>query len=338
MAFELGHTSTPQGIDTGTSGYTTVVRTTGMPNDLKRTLEKLSAYVEDGSPPMPLCGFREVRTSGRSIHVASIIKPHGKDHSGRPNRIAWHLAFEGHEAGKYKPEAAIRWLLNRINTWDGCNATTPPPDSGINGSCLEDQMQKVFPDDWRAELGRLSMEDDKKAVVLAPEQDLVQAVIEILGAAPEKPSSLPTVCAGTPGTERDQKITIALVSRDTNAERRIFAGAGREILDLVNSEPEALKSIFTNEAIRSTGIEKEQKQHSRSRNENNHAYLFEEMSSKQMKEAPSNVQSEQKDCTKYEDTNGQGRSPKKNIFLLAAITAIALGVLILMIYFSSSDN
>ena len=99
MAVELAHTSVVAGIEPGTSGFTTVVRTSGMSGETRRALEQLSAYKPDGQPPMPIFGHRIMRVAARPIHVTTIIEPSGPDHSGRDNRIAWHLAFEANEVG-----------------------------------------------------------------------------------------------------------------------------------------------------------------------------------------------------------------------------------------------
>ena len=349
MAFELGHTSTSRGLDTGTSGYTTVVRTTGMPNDLRRLLEKMSAYVEDGTPPMPICGIRSARISGRTIHVASLIRPRGEDHSGRANRLAWHLAFSTEEMGTFEPAEAIRWLLRRSDAWDGTNATPHPPEKGFLN--FTDRIQNAsdpdtegpLSDEWRRALADTCTEQATRAIVVPADTDLIKTVIEILDVMPKGAKAHPTICAGTAGTDRDLHSALILVSEDTKAQQRITAGAGRELIDLTTPAPKTYPSEDTNDPA---GLDDQvTKRQTPSKaalqpKKSSHEYLFDEPETKpeqrtRTETTPETAEPMTEDFRLESDGT---RHSRKALLVLCGITLAALVILVFLIFTYASKT
>ena len=103
--FELCYTSLPQGLDPGTSGYTTVGRSKGMARGLADIAAGFNRYEAIDSNPLafksnPVNYSHLVKDiSGRRVHVISRIGACEPDYSGRTNFLAHHVLLAADEVG-----------------------------------------------------------------------------------------------------------------------------------------------------------------------------------------------------------------------------------------------
>ena len=101
---ELIHTSAPTGLLDQRPGYTVVACTEGTPPDLVRTLANGSASrmqrLPAGARAEPHATYRiwPITSSAGPFIVLSRIVPLTADYSGRPSRLAHHVALNGGEA------------------------------------------------------------------------------------------------------------------------------------------------------------------------------------------------------------------------------------------------
>lgn len=241
MPVELGHTSAPSGVDPGSSGFTTVVRTSGMPGETGRTLEQLSGYVLDGTPPMPVFGHRIIRVAARPTHVLSTIKPCGVDHSGRENRMAWHLAVDSTETTSIRFEDAVAWLVDRASSWNGVPRIEPDGPSFFErqtaGATQDADAWTAWECDprWADVLAQAACGEEAIAVIVPPEADLERLVTDIHRAVPTNQRWQATVCCGTTGSERNLRLQVAVVQAGSVAARKLKGGVARRVIELPNA-------------------------------------------------------------------------------------------------------
>jgi GTPase-associated protein 1, N-terminal domain type 2/GTPase-associated protein 1, middle domain len=129
---ELLYTSAAQGLNPGSRGFCTVVRTRGMSAPLAAMLESLSGY----RPAFPLndprasqnpVNYSHVRAAvgGKTLSIVSRVADYGLDYSQRTNKIAHHVVLAPDE----RPEAGPAWLLAQPGfmdaRWDGQPRTLP---------------------------------------------------------------------------------------------------------------------------------------------------------------------------------------------------------------------
>ena len=101
MIYELIHTSWPKGLRSGTSGYTPVAYTEGMPARYITLCESLSGYTHLyplGHPhyhqnPIAYSHYR-FKVDDRPVSVLSRVASAGVDYSGRENKLAHHILVE----------------------------------------------------------------------------------------------------------------------------------------------------------------------------------------------------------------------------------------------------
>ena len=125
--FELVYTSTPTGLITGRSGFTTVALTKGFPPNLIAPVENLSGYKpffapgtehENSNPVNFTC--QPLRLGRTSYLVLSKISYAGLSYTGRSNVIAHHLLFLPEELDDI-PGGAVSVLRAEENfpSWSG---------------------------------------------------------------------------------------------------------------------------------------------------------------------------------------------------------------------------
>ncbi|MDG2095778.1 MAG: hypothetical protein P8J89_10965 [Phycisphaerales bacterium] len=330
MIFELAHTSTPQGLEPGSTGYATVVRTSGMPNHIRRLLEGMSAYRADGTPPMAVCGIRKTRTAGHPITVASLITPYGTDHSGRANRLAWHLAYDEATARQHPPSSVVQWLVDRAEGWNGKNATTSAPElEQINtGETPPHQPDPVLEQAWIDALGNHAIEPHERWVGLPPGTNLVEIVLAILSTIPEECRHEASICSGIDGTARELETRLILVNEESKAHQRLSAGVGRDKVDLSETPPKAvtrpapeLESVRKDESLRNKRTVRETETGSRTRTRHDH--LFEEKASKPSQEQDAEDHALINQTSAHEHPPEEQRSSTRNLLILAAVVALA---------------
>ena len=126
MPFELIYTSAPRGLLPGTSGFSTVKATRGIPLSLREALEALSAYRHDFPPhdarakQNPVCNsLLEMNVGGKRWFVLSRIADAGLDHTHRTNFLAHHLAFTEAECRGIDPLTVMTTPDVFATSWDG---------------------------------------------------------------------------------------------------------------------------------------------------------------------------------------------------------------------------
>ena len=135
MIYELQYTSAPRGLLPGSSGYSTVKATAGLPPPLRTVLESLSVYRRVFPPghsqaalsPVAWSHTR-VNVAGRAWHVLSRTCDAGFDHTHRSNYFTHHIAISADSL----PSGGPAWLLSQsgllATVWDG---TVGEPASAV---------------------------------------------------------------------------------------------------------------------------------------------------------------------------------------------------------------
>ena len=99
--YELVYTSAKRGLKPGSSGFTTVIRTKGIPRQLQSFLESISTYRElaQGAAASSPENFMLLRQSIGKDHytIISRLAYCGKDYTNRNNKIAHQFAFSDSE-------------------------------------------------------------------------------------------------------------------------------------------------------------------------------------------------------------------------------------------------
>ncbi len=135
MIYELQYTSAPRGLLPGSSGYSTVKATAGLPPPLRTVLESLSVYRRVFPPGHSQAGLSpvawshtRVNVAGRAWHVLSRTCDAGFDHTHRSNYFTHHIAISADSL----PQGGPAWLLSQsgllATAWDG---TVGEPASAV---------------------------------------------------------------------------------------------------------------------------------------------------------------------------------------------------------------
>ncbi|HWB60950.1 MAG TPA: hypothetical protein VG733_15755 [Chthoniobacteraceae bacterium] len=95
MAWQLIHTSAPQLLEAGRSGFGTVARHRSIPDALVTGIESISCFNPGGRI---VYAHRLMNAGGTRYHVLSRIRDAGADSAGGPNHIAHHLIITAKEA------------------------------------------------------------------------------------------------------------------------------------------------------------------------------------------------------------------------------------------------
>jgi hypothetical protein len=193
MAQELIYTSAPEGLRPGSRGFCTVACTTGMSDQLIRSLEALSGYRHiDGmrkeDAPVVFSLLR-VSVRGRDFRVLSRVADAGMDYTQRTNKIAHHLVLDQPEWERRDPA----WLLARedllLTAWEGAprelDARTLPHGKSQVGKC--EAWEALTKDaGWGGVLAETALDSSfRQAVVIyKPEMRVLPLVIESLKLLP----------------------------------------------------------------------------------------------------------------------------------------------------------
>ena len=126
MSHEIYYTSAPEGVKRGSSGFSTVGVSDGIPKALWDRLESLSAYRHQFGPgevgQNPVSSAHWVLSvAGTNYHVLSRVCDSGVDHTQRTNAFAHHLVVERAELAAAAGGPA--WMLMQAGvmaeSWDG---------------------------------------------------------------------------------------------------------------------------------------------------------------------------------------------------------------------------
>ena len=125
---ELVYTSTPRGIEKGSSGFCTVACSRSIARPLKSTLESISAYKEiypahhEKAYANPVnYSYLKLKTSSGSHCIFSRIAFAGVDYTGRSNKIAHHICLDANDVNTYSslsPATIISKKNTFFSSWD----------------------------------------------------------------------------------------------------------------------------------------------------------------------------------------------------------------------------
>ncbi len=264
MSHEIYYTSAPEGLKRGSSGFSTVGATEGIPKALWDRLEALSAYRHhfgvaaaeggggSGQNPVSYAHWL-LSVTGTTYHVLSRVCDSGVDHTQRSNAFAHHLVLDASERAAGGPA----WMLERggvmENAWNGkVEAITrtvglPQGDAPL-GICRE--WAAVTGDaGWGGVLADLFVKSPGKPVCIlfSPGQDVLPLIAETIALLPAAArwnvtfntyfTSMPTsaTClwrcclAGTPAAQIGLRYAAGGTVIDLTDRARLGAADGRPL-------------------------------------------------------------------------------------------------------------
>lgn len=127
MAFQLIFTSSPVSLTTGRTGFSTVARTSGMPEKLAAAVERCSVYE---IPSGAVYSHRILGVGSQKWHLLSRIRDAGTDYTNRNNFIAHHVLLSESEAASMRANAAeiLGGWGGWLDSWDGAPRFVGPPE------------------------------------------------------------------------------------------------------------------------------------------------------------------------------------------------------------------
>lgn len=127
MAWQLIFTSSPVSLTTGRTGFSTVARTSGMPEKLAAAVERCSVYE---IPSGAVYSHRILGSGSQKWHLLSRIKDAGTDYTNRNNFIAHHIVLSEREAASMRANAAeiLGGWGGWLDSWDGVPRFVGPPE------------------------------------------------------------------------------------------------------------------------------------------------------------------------------------------------------------------
>ena len=198
MSEELLYTSAPQGLQPGSHGFCTVVRSAGLPKLLGERLESLSGYRHATAPHSgrgmgnPVNFSHLVLTlGGQRHHVLSRIADAGLDYTGRSNKLAHHVVLAADELVSAGPAGVLAAEGFCETSWDGRvrelpDGRRPPRSVGHAGACSA--WQEAAGDaGWAGVLAETALDDESPlvSVIVRADQSTLRLVVEANGLLPE---------------------------------------------------------------------------------------------------------------------------------------------------------
>lgn len=198
MSEELLYTSAPQGLQPGSHGFCTVVRSAGLPKRLGERLESLSGYRHATAPHSdqgmgnPVNFSHLVLTlSGQRHHVLSRIADAGLDYTGRSNKLAHHVVLAADELVPVGPAGVLSAEGFCETAWDGrvCElpgGRRPTQSIGHTGVCRA-WREMAGDAGWAGVLAETALHDESPpvSVIVRADQPTLRLVVEANGLLPE---------------------------------------------------------------------------------------------------------------------------------------------------------
>lgn len=198
MASELIVTSAPRGLQSGRSGFTTVLRTRGIHPDLAARLEAASGYrhvYPQGDSRNPVIySYTKRQSALGEVWVISRIADAGNDYTGRSNKIAHHIALQEADiaAAAASSPAAVIMAMNaeRIlaDYWSGEPrevATAPRiPAPPVGPAVCSRWLEASGDAGWAGYLAERALKNESTWVIAPPSVDLLSLFSEALALVP----------------------------------------------------------------------------------------------------------------------------------------------------------
>ncbi len=199
MIFELIYTSVPKGLKPGSSGYTTVACTEGMPAKYVSLCESLSGYIHlyadlnDPNYRLNPVAYSHYKFSvnNEKISVLSRVSSSGADYSGRANKIAHHIVVLQDEQHLIGPAALMNQPGLFVDEWNREPQILPKGRIAFP----ENEIKSYFAEEWENVLGDAGaagvlaqkiLDNDKTPafILFEPGTNLLQLIIEAMDLLP----------------------------------------------------------------------------------------------------------------------------------------------------------
>lgn len=159
MAYQLIFTSSPVSLTTGRTGFSTVARTSGMPEKLAAAVERCSVYEAARGA---VYSHRILSVGSQKWYLLSKIKDAGVDYTNRNNFLAHHLILSPEEAVQLNsnPAEILLFWGGWLGSWSGEPRYIEPPQ-GLSeikekAELPAREWEKIFSDAGKPRcLGRL---------------------------------------------------------------------------------------------------------------------------------------------------------------------------------------
>lgn len=155
MAYQLIFTSSPVSLTTGRTGFSTVARTSGMPEKLAAAVERCSVYEAARGA---VYSHRILSVGSQKWYLLSKIKDAGVDYTNRNNFLAHHLILSPEEAVQLNsnPAEILLFWGGWLGSWSGEPRYIEPPQ-GLSeikekAELPAREWEKIFSDAGKAAL------------------------------------------------------------------------------------------------------------------------------------------------------------------------------------------
>ena len=261
MSEELLYTSAPQGLEPGSRGFCTVIRTAGMPTRLAEQLETLSGYrhisasLSSETSQNPVNFSHLILTlSGRPHHVLSRIADAGLDYTGRSNKLAHHVALAPEELVPVGPAGVLAADRFCETTWDGrprelSRGRQPAPSVAPTGHC--EAWQAAAGDaGWAGVLAENALRDGglPMSVIVPVDQPTLPLVVEANGLLPESRRWDVTFCTYFTRLPAGVDCQWRFLIDGTPEARAARRSSPADVIDLCRSLPVAPGGVLVEQA------------------------------------------------------------------------------------------
>ncbi len=237
MIVEMIHTSAPAGLHGRHGGFTVVAATRGAPPRLIELLEPMSAFAP-GPGEGPAFALRRLQVGRVDWAVLTRFATCGLDHTGRGNRIAHHVAFDG-EAQRQQRIAP--WLLAHrfLDEWTEppreLDEPTPPGDATSIGAW----SAAVGDDAWITIIAErcAAISTQPITVLLPPATDLRATAAELLERLAPAAAWRMGFATRWDRTRPDSSMRLRLLREDDPSWPRESIRPGPTLLDLRDRPP-----------------------------------------------------------------------------------------------------
>lgn len=237
MIVEMIHTSAPAGLHGRHGGFTVVAATRDAPPRLIELLEPMSAFAA-GSGEGPAFALRRLQVGRVEWAVLTRFATCGLDHTGRGNRIAHHIAFDGEAQ---REERIASWLLaHRFrDEWNGppreLDEPAPPEPIASDGVW----MATVGDDAWITVVVErcTAITTQPITVILPPGTDLRSIAAELLSRLPPAAAWRTGFATRWDRTRPDSSMRLRLLRDDDPSWPRESIRPGPTLLDLRDRPP-----------------------------------------------------------------------------------------------------
>ena len=226
------HTSAPSGLHGRHGGFTVVAATRGAPPRLIELLEPMSAFAP-GPGEGPAFALRRLQVGRVDWAVLTQFATCGLDHTGRGNRIAHHVAFDG---DAQREEAVASWLLAHrfLEEWIGPPRELDPPPPPDHAACDGAWSAAVGDDAWIRIVAErcAAISTQPISVLLPPDTDLRSIAAEMLSRLPSSTAWRMGFGTRWDRTRPDSSMRVRLLREDDPSWPRESIRPGPTLLDL----------------------------------------------------------------------------------------------------------